>query len=170
MIELKCYDAYGNTINSIPQWSINQIIYIQNMSFSSTPVAMFSSKDDHAYVVNTQMNSGRVKIMIPNLLTQIAQTLTISISIFDSNDKITRTNYFIRLPITPAKMPSNYVYSENTQNITLSDIQTQVNGKMDIAQGVSNANKIYAVGSDGNATLLTIGSGLKISNGVLSTS
>lgn len=170
MIELKCYDSYGNTINSIPQWSVNQIIYIQNMSFSSTPVAMFSAKDDHAYVVNTQMNSGRVKIIIPNLLTQIAQTLTIGISIYDSNDKITRTNYFVRLPVTPAKMPSNYVYTENTQNITLSDMQAQVNGKMNIAQGVSNANKIYAVGSDGNATLLTIGSGLKISNGVLSIS
>ena len=40
MIELKCYDGYGNTIDSIAQWSIGQVIYIQNMNFSSAPVAL----------------------------------------------------------------------------------------------------------------------------------
>lgn len=171
MTELKCYDGYGNTINSIAQWSVNQVIYIKNMNFSSAPVALFSNQhEEYSYVVNTQLVSGKVKITIPNLLTQVAQTLTIGINVYDSNDKISRTSYFVRLPIRPADMPSNYVFTENTQTATLSDLQSQVNGKLDISHGTGNANKIAAIGSDGRITFLTLGAGLQISNGVLSAS
>lgn len=128
MFELTCYDGNGDTIHALTQWDLNQIIYIDNVGFAAAPIAYFNDNcGKHSYVVKTELVGNSVKIVIPNLLLQRYEPIIIGLCIYDSSDNISRTKYFIKIPVRKTEMPDDYLYTENTEEITLSNMQLLLN-------------------------------------------
>ena len=128
MFELTCYDGNGDTIHALTQWDLNQVIYIDNVGFTAAPIAYFNDNcEKHSYVVGTELVGNRVKIVIPNLLLQRYEPIIIGLCIYISSDNISRTKYFIKIPVRKTEMPDDYAYTENTEEITLSNMQLLIN-------------------------------------------
>ena len=149
MFELTAYDSNGDTIHALTQWDLNQVIYIDNVGFTSSPIAYFNdSCGKHSFVINTELVGNSIKIIIPNLLLQKFEPIIIGICIYVSQDNISRTKYFVKLPVRKREMPNDYVYVENTGEITLSSLQLKVNElESKIGNGSSLNGSLFFTGA-----------------------
>lgn len=149
MFELTAYDSNGDTIHALTQWDLNQVIYIDNIGFTSSPIAYFNdSCGKHSFVINTELVGNSIKIIIPNLLLQKFEPIIIGICIYVSQDNISRTKYFVKLPVRKREMPNDYVYVENTGEITLSSLQLKVNElESKIGNGSSLNGSLFFTGA-----------------------
>jgi len=141
MYEIQCFDSYGNTINNLTQWDIDQslVIPIDSCNLPETelpsspsyalPEVHFSNKArEEALVVRSEKNDDTsIKVQIPNTLLQDACPLQVYVYMTDSKDTSSqRTILHNEIPVRKRHKPSDYLYVENIDRITAEMIKGEI--------------------------------------------
>lgn len=141
MYEIQCFDSYGNTINNLTQWDIDQSLVIPidrcNLPESELPSSPsyvlpevhFSNKTrEDALVVRSEKNDdSSIKVTIPNILLQDACPLQIYVYMTDSQDTSSqKTILHNEVPVRKRQKPSDYFYVENIDRITAEMIKEEI--------------------------------------------
>lgn len=125
MNEYKCYSTSSTTeeVLYIPQWSLNQSVYIDAGKVHSAPILYFSNNYiNRVYTTQSSLaDNGRVIAVIPNLLLQNDVPITIGIKDKDDDNDY---NYIgsATVNIRKADKPTDYKYTENINSAN--DIQS----------------------------------------------
>lgn len=124
MQKINCYDENGNTIQHLVQWDKNQVIYADNFVSGTTPsihYAMPEHFEESRSYGNTVTNSNnKLSIKIPNeLLTKHGR---LYVYLYYS----TTTKYVIELTVKSKPQPSEYVYEDNVDYISVSQLETRI--------------------------------------------
>ena len=113
MYDAVCYDKYGNIVNHLAQWDINQSVYIDiidEMKPTKLPKLHFTNTlKKIKYEVCAHLSNNRVRLDIPNELLQYPYAIYIyfyNTDYVDDADK--KTILALKLPIIPRSMPSDY--------------------------------------------------------------
>lgn len=118
---VNAYDINKREIRNLVQWDKDVYIYIHERNIGSAqPMHFFNQKSDVAYVVETTFSNGVLKAKIPNLLLQQAYPITgyIYVSIDGGNRSVYRT----RINIEPRQRPSDYIYVDTYDYVSVSKI------------------------------------------------
>ena len=121
---VNAYDINKREIRNLVQWDKDVYIYIHERNIGSAqPMHFFNQKSDIAYVVETTFSNGVLKAKIPNLLLQQAYPITgyIYVSIDGGNRSVYRT----RINIEPRQRPSDYIYVDTYDYVSVSEILTE---------------------------------------------
>jgi hypothetical protein len=119
--------------NDLFQWDTN--IYIEFDTDDTVTEVHFSNDGKSTYVCSVVDNC----VMIPNELLQQPRPLIIYIIKLNGESVYTKERYIFK--VLPRPMPSDYTYEPSTL--------PSLAQKVDIYQGEDNANKVMAVGEDG---------------------
>lgn len=141
MYEIQCFDSYGNTINNLTQWDIDQSLVIPidkcNLPESELPSspsyvlpeAHFSNKTrEDALVVRSEKNDDNsIKVAVPNILLQDAYPLQVYVYMTDSKDTSSqKTILHNEIPVRKRQKPSDYLYVENIDRVTAEIIKDEI--------------------------------------------
>lgn len=157
-----------NNREAFYQWDMNQ--KITDTSFSVGDQIHFTTPSmSNALVVACYELDGVVVADVPNILLQGVEHITAYKYMKDH----TRNEY--TFPVMQRAKPDDYVYTETEvksfEALEKKVIETEkrITEAEENAKnfGTENAGKLVYIGDDGNATVLDIGAGLKVINGVL---
>lgn len=126
MFDITCLDRYGDTIQTLTQWDINQSIYIEDSGFTNPPQFHFCNKNtEKALVVQSTLNSDGVLVVpVPNLL--ITEPYTISMYVYLFEDNAGKTIETIQIPVRQRPQPDDFEFEDNTEIINLSNIAAEM--------------------------------------------
>lgn len=113
MYDAVCYDKYGNIVNHMTQWDINQSVYvdiIDEMKSTKLPrLHLTNTMQKIKYEINAHLSNDKIRIDIPNELLKYPYPIIIYFYnpdyIDDNNQK---TILILKLPVVSRNMPSDY--------------------------------------------------------------
>lgn len=141
MYEVTCLDSYGEVVDHLMQWDMNQSLFIKDIELTEAPMFHFCNKNSSEALVvpSTISDDNTIVVKIPNSLLQEPFTIiaymyaysdsskqnTSSISeVFDSASA--KTLVAIKIPVRPRVKPSDYQYVENIDSLTAVQIETNL--------------------------------------------
>lgn len=126
-MEVRCYDSYGNTINHLTQWDINQTVSI-DWTLDNAPSFHFCNIDsEYAIVVESEIKNGKAISKIPNILLQSPNTIAVFVYLEDGDvDKVNGTEISVanisgrtvctfQIPVRKKPQPQDYEFVENIE-------------------------------------------------------
>lgn len=124
-MNIRCYDQYGNVITRLTQWDINRELRITGYDYTTTPIFHFAHNNDEEALTQIGVVDGEyVKVSVPNILLQTAERIIVYIYIHEND--IGTTVYKLDIPVDPKPKPNDYVYSDNTEVILLSELKAEL--------------------------------------------
>lgn len=126
-MEVRCYDLYGNTVNHLTQWDINQYIGIDWKSNSVPSFHFCNINSDYAIVVEGEIKNGKAVSKIPNILLQSPNTIAVFVYLEDGNvakgndagisvSNISgKTVCTFQIPVRKKPQPQDYEFVENIE-------------------------------------------------------
>lgn len=132
MSEIRCFDSEGNSIDYLTQWDVNQTLYIEDWEYESIPIFhLCNIKSDKALVVEGEIENGKGKFNVPNILLQEPYPIAIfvyleegtvegNITDKEANDKHVsgKSIYTIQIPVRKKIKPIDYELRDNTEYIS----------------------------------------------------
>jgi hypothetical protein len=117
MIEIDCFDSYGDSIDCFTQWDFNQELYIKDWQYDYMPIFHFTNtKSDVALVLKGSIESdGRAKTNVPNVLLQ--ESYPIIVYVYYEEENSGKTIRFSKIPVRKRPKPHDYEYVENVEYI-----------------------------------------------------
>lgn len=67
----------------------------------------------HAYVSPSEVENGKLKAAVPNIVLQKGRPLTVYLYYKDDDSHYGRAQYSFVLSVTPRERPEDYVYTDN---------------------------------------------------------
>lgn len=161
MQKIDVYDSSGNNLTNLVQWDENVNVYIQHPDISKAyNVHFFNSSCCHALVVESSYSENKLKVKIPNVL--LTQALPIMGYVYITKDDESKSLYGFSLTVRKRPQPSNYVYVDSKDYISVEDIRdiTLNNVKSYGATGdgvTDDTDAIFAAMSKSNALYFPAG-------------
>ena len=117
MIEIDCFDSYGDSIDCFTQWDFNQELYIKDWQYDYMPIFHFTNtKSDVALVLKGSIEpDGRAKTNVPNVLLQ--ESYPIIVYVYYEEENSGKTIRFSKIPVRKRPKPHDYEYTENVEYI-----------------------------------------------------
>lgn len=146
MYKVTCYDKDNNTINSLTQWDLGQVIYFKDLTIESPLIAHFHNKmlnkNEAVSVIVTVSKDNIISVEVPNFLLQ--QAYPINVYLYQESSESGKTVYTTTIPVKAKAKPSTYKYIENISSMSLvtflDDIEKSINdSKNDISTATNNA-------------------------------
>ena len=117
------YTTY--TVDKVTQWEVNRILRITGLSLSVSPVIYFGNKKSiTATGVNASRSGGVITCAVPNAL--LTESYPIYAYVQITEDGETKTVETIKIPVTAAKEPDDYVFYDNIPVVTYSSLETEI--------------------------------------------
>jgi len=131
MIEVNCYDSSGNIVTEFYQWDLNQTITIRDVdTVDSAPELHFVNRNcEEALVVQSTLDNGVITCEIPNSILRDPHIIFIYGYKSVDEGKITtygKTLFIAKLNVIGRLRPSDYVYEDDKQVISLRYIEDTV--------------------------------------------
>ena len=143
------------------QWDKGRFIRI-NDEATFTEVHFYKTGDTVALVVKPTQDGDEYLAAIPNVLLQNDKSIGVLLVYKDGDvEKVVSSASFL---VGLRAKPADYVYTE-TEILTYENLEKRVEALE--SWGVGNAGKLLYVDNNGNISVLSLGAGLAISNGVL---
>lgn len=156
------------------QWDYGVTINLSGL-VADLPVyfhCAFEKQVSPAIIVATQVVDGVYSAVIPNEL--FMQPNSIRCYVYIGDDDSGSTVFEVRVPIIRRARPGDYVYypSDNILNVTdvlyeINNMRTEMDNKVDVQQGVEQANQLLYVDNEGNVSRLVLSSDLSITGNKL---
>lgn len=132
MIDVTCFDSYGEVVTALTQWDINQILQIKNSGITSdnAPKFHFCNKNSSEALVvapsTIDAANDVIEVEIPNELLQQAIPLIVYLYAYsDENEYHGMTRATIKVPVRPRPKPSDYVYESNVYIISTAKLKEE---------------------------------------------
>lgn len=117
MLEVICYDSYGNSIDKLVQWDVDQTLTVENWEYEATPVFHFcNKKHERALVVKGEIVNGCAKSNIPNSLLQEPYPIIVFVYLEEGDSG--RSIYVTKIPVIKKAKPEDYEYQENIEYVS----------------------------------------------------
>lgn len=142
MYNIICYDSKGRTISNFTQWDLDQTITIKGLSLSKAPLIHFCNKNStEALSIQSTLNeSGDITAEVPNIL--LEESLVIEAYIFETDGNAGKTLLKISIPVNSKPKPSDYIYSDNVEYISVGNVLTEIK---EFQQQIIDGTKIEVV-------------------------
>lgn len=126
MFNVTCLDKHGDTIQTLTQWDINQVIYIEDSGFDTPPQFHFCNKNsEKAFVVQSTMDdNGVLAVIIPNQL--IVEPYTIFMYVYIKDEESGKTVETIQIPVRSRPQPADFVFEGNTEVIQITEFAEEL--------------------------------------------
>lgn len=135
--EIIVYDANGNSMINLVQWDKDVNVYIRNTDIDAAyDVHFFNDKQEEALVVNSTYTVGVLKAKIPNVLLTEPYAITGYINVVKNGEN--KSLYGFRLGVRKKPKPSDYVFVDTDDYVTLESIRDECR---DFAKAASNSSK-----------------------------
>lgn len=127
MERIKCYDSYGNSVDSFTQWDLDWILTInlEDYNLSFAPEVHFCNKNSKmALIMQSTVNADgkSITVKVPNILLQESYPVFIYVYLNDNKDSSTKTIVFDEVPVKKRTKPDDYVYTEEDMDILTAKI------------------------------------------------
>lgn len=125
---IQCYDAEGNSVDSLVQWDQGQVVYIDNLENGAVPNVHFAfSGNEKSWEFNniTSLSSNKIKVNIPNVVMQMSGTLHLFFVYGDGTTYTTKYKAIITIKEKPK--PDDYVYQDDGTTVSLAQLRTDIN-------------------------------------------
>lgn len=117
------YTTY--TVDKVTQWDANRKLRITGLSLSVAPVIYFGNKKSiTATGVNATRSGGVITCDVPNALLTESYPIYAYVQITENGE--TKTIETIKIPVTAAKEPDDYVFYDNIPVVTYSSLETEI--------------------------------------------
>lgn len=124
MTDIICRDAFGDPLEFLTQWDVNQKVVIEGIELSPCPTIRFSNKHSKvSLVVRPTIVDDKLQVDIPNILLQ--QSYPIIVNIFYEYDDSAKTRHIFLIPVIPSKCPEDYNYIHNIDYVSWVEIEEQ---------------------------------------------
>lgn len=142
MYNIICYDSKGRTISNFTQWDLDQTITIKGLSPSKAPLIHFCNKNStEALSIQSTLNeSGDITAEVPNIL--LEESLVIEAYIFETDGNAGKTLLKISIPVNSKPKPSDYIYSDNVEYISVGNVLTEIK---EFQQQIIDGTKIEVI-------------------------
>lgn len=142
MYNIVCYDSKGRTISNFTQWDLDQTITIKGLSLSKAPLIHFCNKNStEALSIQSTLNeSGDITAEVPNIL--LEESLVIEAYIFETDGNAGKTLLKISIPVNSKPKPSDYIYSDNVEYISVGNVLTEIK---EFQQQIIDGTKIEVI-------------------------
>lgn len=142
MYNIICYDSKGRTISNFTQWDLDQTITIKGLSLSKAPLIHFCNKNStEALSIQSTLNeSGDITAEVPNIL--LEESLVIEAYIFETDGNAGKTLLKISIPVNSKPKPSDYIYSDNVEYISVGNVLTEIK---EFQQQIIDGTKIEVI-------------------------
>lgn len=129
MIEIK--DKSGKLIDSLVQWDLNQTIYIHGSNLTSAPLVHFANGEtERAYTVTSTLESGAIKVTIPNAILRSNRRIYVYVYTYDSNTLVGNTVEIAHIDVKAKTRPDDYIFNEDYPGINMTILNQQVRNLM----------------------------------------
>ena len=160
MDRIKCYDSYGNSVDSFTQWDLDWILTInlENYNLSIAPEVHFCNKNSNTALVVQSTVSGdksSITVKVPNILLQEAYPVFVYVYLSDKKDSSQKTVVFDEIPVKKRTRPDDYIYTE--EDIDLLEAKIKAYLKANLSLKYHTDGLVYAF-IDGKP----VGTGLSI--------
>ena len=161
MYNTTCYDSNDRVINNFTQWDLGQKITIKGTGITEPPIVHFANKNssEALSVQSTLDNSGNITVDVPNVLLQ--DDLILDVYIYELDGTGGKTLYKISIPVSSKPKPSDYIYSDNVDYITVENVLNEIREfQQQIAEGtkfevISNTDDNYTLKLSINGNSIT---------------
>lgn len=145
-------DINGNSLIDLVQWDKNIYIYLKDTNITQVyPVHFFNKLSDEALVVNSvDFIDDSLKVKIPNIL--LTQPYTINGYINVINNDTSRCIYSFQIAIKKKPKPSDFIFVESDDYITLESILEECKTHSQIAKESSDAAKVSETNAKASET------------------
>lgn len=151
MQEIIACDAHGNSLNYLVQWDQDVHVYLQADGIDSAyRVHFFNNSMDESYVVDSTFQDGILKAKIPNALLTMPYIITGYVDV--TKDKENKCLYGFKINVKKKPKPSNYVYLDTNDYVSIEDIRDECRDIADEASGYADKAKASAKESSDFAT------------------
>lgn len=142
MYNIICYDSKGRTISNFTQWDLDQTITIKGLNLSKPPLIHFCNKNStEALSIQSTLNeSGDITAEVPNIL--LEESLVIEAYIFETDGNAGKTLLTISIPVNAKPKPSDYIYSDNVEYISVGNVLTEIK---EFQQQIIDGTKIEVI-------------------------
>lgn len=121
MQEINVYDGSGNYLTDLVQWDKDVLIHIQHPDIlQAYNVHFFNSSCEEALVVTSTYSDGDLRVRIPNELLTYSLPITGYVYIIEGDES--KSLYGFRLMVRKRPRPSNYIYVESEDYISLEKV------------------------------------------------
>lgn len=125
MNQIRCFDNYGSVLKCLYQWDANQTIVISGIPTELVSEVHFCNINSYeAIVVVPQTGDSDIKVRVPNILLQQAQTLMVYVC-QESSESESRTLGYLKIPVVQRAKPADYIYTE-TETFTWKTLDARV--------------------------------------------
>lgn len=143
MQEIIACDVNGNSITGLVQWDSDIHIYLSDPGIDKAyQVHFFNHTMDEALVANSTFSSGRIKVKIPNDL--LTQPYIIIGYVNVTKNEESRCIYGFRINIRKKPKPSNYIYVESNDYVSLEKVHEECRQFAENALNSANLSGDYA--------------------------
>lgn len=131
MFEVTCLDSYGEIINNLTQWDIDQTLIIKDSGLTDAPEFHFCNKNSkEAFVVASTIDeNGVLSVKVPNILLTESLPVIAYMYVFSTNTSA-KTLATIRIPVEKRPKPSEYEYVENIDTVSAVAIEQGINNRI----------------------------------------
>lgn len=126
MLDVMCFDRDGNQLDYLSQWDLNRIVKFDVTGYTvsgNVQVHFSNSARNVALVVNATYANNTITANIPNEL--LKEPHALFAYLFAANDE-KKTIAFCTIPVRKRNKPSDYVYSDDTELVSLKELEGQV--------------------------------------------
>ena len=122
MQEIMVYDLNGNSLSTLVQWDKNVGVQFIGIEINETARVHFFTNDmEEAYVVVPEIISDQIlTASIPNVLLTQCKTITGYVNL--TNQEEIKSIYGFRINVRKAPKPSNYIYDNTPDYISLETV------------------------------------------------
>ena len=124
---MKILDIYKNPLYTLFQWDVNQFVKVVGIN-PDMPVSVqfWRAGQTEAFVVESTVSGNTVTAAIPNELLREPGELVIYIwqDTGTGEQKGGRTETFFNVPIKERAQPSDYIYDDNVEYISVKTIMS----------------------------------------------
>ena len=128
MEKIQCYDANGNSVDSLVQWDQGQTVYIDNLESGAVPNVHFAfSGNDKSWEFNnvTALSGNYIKVNIPNEIMKMSGTL--HLFFVYGNGTTYTTKYKAIVIIKEKPQPDDYVAKDDGTTVSIAQLRTDIN-------------------------------------------
>lgn len=139
MQEIVACDSYGNSLTNLVQWDKDVYVYLSAEEINSAyRTHFFNNTMDEALVVESEYNSGTLKVKIPNTLLTQPYIIIGYVNVIKNGE--TKSLYGFKINVRKKPKPSNYVHIDSKEWIEVETVLDECRSYADAAfQSAKNA-------------------------------
>lgn len=141
-----CYDIDGDPINHFTQWDSGQKIIFKDLNLDEAPLVHFANANsEEALSVQSSLSDGEIIVDVPNIL--LEESLNIFVYLYEEDELSGTTLYSISIPVREKPKPSNYIYVDNVDYISIKNILKEIE---DYQNQILEGTKIEVISNTDN--------------------